>query len=299
MADIYTLYSKKSKGKLRGENMKIIYGLNVTTDKQNKVTDEVSLTVKTTTKEQEEKIDKAIEDAKKFVAKHTMPWWAVAIQFALLATFAISIIYIISLRNAGETLKNIYSQKGIFFYIAFIALIALLASMIYERKRKRISPEEDSEEITEIYKKIPEESFNILGIPSDAEEIDVLACRYKEKDNSFSLINNLFVQPKNVMRKIYKSEDTLYLADEIRIIGIPLKSIKDYSFVKKTILLTSWNKNESCTSEKYARFEIMVRNKAMLSRGYYQVNININDEKYILNIMDYDIDLFINLANLK
>lgn len=139
--------------------------------------------------------------------------------------------------------------------------------------------------------------YNELGVPDDAERIDILTCRYKVKNGDIiPVMSRLQYTPYiNLSVRMFVQDRKLCIADLTNIYAFDLDSLKNIIKVNKRASFPYWNKTEKPKSNLYSG-HVSYRSRVFTVKSYYILTLTLNDEEYGLYFPSYEIEKFERLA---
>lgn len=183
-----------------------------------------------------------------------------------------------------------------------LVIIGGLILLFRHLKVKKTKEDETEDKLNIKVEHLLKECYEQLNIPIDALKIDIISTKYhtnKKGEHKFAN-QNLFI-PINEETSWFIEEDSLFIADLISVIKIPLNSIKALKEIDKRILLRQWNKEESFNSEKYKSYKIKPQNAGLflIAKTYYSLEFNVDNEEYNILVPKYDLNNLLKLLPLK
>jgi hypothetical protein len=280
---------------------KVLFCINVTDNKKNDQTDELSLVTKRLDGYQQEELDRIRNDSQEIQNSYTLPLYLTIIKsIAFLMTLIIA-VGVISSYSAGNTIEQSFNNAPFLFYIFPFSLITGISITIYDKRRK--SKVEESPEINKIEEQSNTLFSNVkaeLDIPDDAIEMDFLGFKYKVVDNKIKVVNTGMLQYLNLGLFCYVKENKLCIANLEQLIEISLDDFVSIERVNKNFVIPYWNKEQSLNEEPYKKYKLKANNFGMIFvNPTYIVTFNINNQIYDLYVPVYEISDFIKMTGIK
>lgn len=279
--------------------MKILYGINVTVEKDSLRSDELGFIVNRIDSHQQEQLQQAIMIANQQEQRVSLPRWLQYSKFVSLFIWIILLFVIINTILKGASFQEAFSNAPYFFYILPIAFgIWYYLNLLGKNKIKEASQDEDIIKDDTFILEVLNQSFDQLEVPKDALQIDVLSFRYRVKEDAVKVVSQGLVSYVNIEKRAYVKDNALHLADAQQVIAIPLDEIKEVNLQKHRVNVPSWNKKIPFNKEPYKQYKMRTNQFGMLFIRYYMVAITHNGEAYQLYIPHYDIDPFLQLTGI-
>ncbi|MDE5593938.1 MAG: hypothetical protein K2I75_08415 [Clostridiales bacterium] len=247
------------------------------------------------------KQDNTYDELKKFEKASKIPRWLKIIQILCALTAGCTLLGV--LRAFGENIGkesfasmwNRFVGNGVIIIIVVGVICTAVAIALRVWELKRIKRMESSDE----YKTALDECDNMhngcyeeLGVPSDADGIDVLCYPYKLNRKGKEKNGCQFAQYVPINYKIFKQDDGLYFADVNDLIQIPLSAVKEANYVPKRVVFYGWTKDDKFNSEKYKPYKIRANNYgALFMKGYIAVSLLLDGEEKEIIIPLYEQDV--------
>lgn len=242
-----------------------------------------------------EKSDKCADTLMGYKKKSGMPLAYWIIEFILLLAAAICLpgFFKGCLNNGFEIA---YQRGAAILIIGIIALVVGIAMSIFasvHNKKITKSPEvgEALSEMSELNNRIKES----LLVPENSADIDVLCRPFKLKKGKVKR-GGRFFYCFNFSFWVFIEGENLCFADASGVYGVPLSSITDTELIKKTVTVTTWNKDEPIKDPKYKKF-VKVNNYGLyFIKPHYSLRFKHNDEEWEVLIPGYEIEVISELT---
>ncbi|MDE6618763.1 MAG: hypothetical protein K2K13_07050 [Clostridiales bacterium] len=181
----------------------------------------------------------------------------------------------------------------IMIVIGGVCLAVAIALFVWGRIRyKKVVASPEYKAVINDTENVNNGSYDELGVPSDADSIDVLCFPYKLNRKGKERNGCQFAQYVPINYKIFKQDDGLYFADVNDLIQIPLSAVKDATYVPKTVAFYGWTKDDKFNSPKYKPYKIRANNfGALFIKGYISVNLLLDEEEKEIIIPLYEQDV--------
>jgi len=280
--------------------MKNVFGINTTDDKDNVTTDGQVFISNSIPPEMSDALDKCIDITESIEGKAALPLWMRIIMH--ISGYG-SIILAAGIVNglADVTFKQAYANAPYLFYCTIILFFVWLALFMTGRsKRKNIENSDEFEQTENYVKRVVSSSREMLNIPVDAKDIDILTFYYKVKNGKMKVVNKGIVTYMNFVCKVYVKENSLHMADLKEELAIPLDSITGFKKINKKTSVPEWNKETPPNKGEYKKYKIVINNAGLIYfKPYYALCIEWNGESYELFIPPYELDTISSLIGLE
>ena len=282
--------------------MKPVFGIDITTNKKNERINSEEFVIQTTSKEKAKALEAKQETLLQTVEESKLPLW-IRIVKAVCGFYALIVIVgvIKALPDVGfdQALRN----APILIISGFLALIAwLILQFVSKRKEKRVMTEQNTEQQIEALDTDIQNIYEELNVPDDAAPVDVLLFRYKEKNGKIipKAIGLQMTEYMNLELKIFKTEDSLCLADLDNLFAFPLSSLQSIQTVKKRIIIPSWNKDTEPTKDEFKPYKMGVDQYGRVHlKSYHILTLMHNGRIHGIYFPCYELPTFERLTGLK
>lgn len=139
-----------------------------------------------------------------------------------------------------------------------------------------------------------------LGVPSDAEDVDVFSFYYKlnKGQNEIVVPRTQYTEYVNLSMRIFVRDRKLCLADLANVYSIELSSLKRIIRVDRSATFPYWNKDETPKDSLYSPFNITYRNGVFKIKPYYLLLIEKDNKDYGIYFPAYELKKFERLCEL-
>lgn len=270
--------------------MKVFFGFDVTENKNNDRMDgDVFVTCRVSA-EQEQQIEKQNDDIQQLQQKAELHpllrivrtvTGAVALVGGISAVRGISEVGLVqAMRNAPILLLTIF---------ACIVIWGILFLMT-RWKGKKVYAEESSVEIFEDHRETVEDSYQALGVPAEAPEMDVIMFFYRRKGEEIKVKSRGITEYINFALRVFVEDGALCFADVGQRWEIPLEEITGIREIKKAIFIPGWNKETPYNKGEYKQYKINANNLGQLRiKPYYALCIRHGGKDYELHFPPYEL----------
>ena len=146
-----------------------------------------------------------------------------------------------------------------------------------------------------------DEILSYLGVPANAEEIDIIFCRYKMENGvpkvyEFPTQNNFI----NLSFKIYKDSENLYLANPQGKFAFPLNSMRTIRTVGEAATIPNWYKEKPDFNEEYKPYGFFKNRFGVpCIPNYHILELVTQGDLLWIYFPNYEIKTMENLTGLK
>ncbi len=233
-----------------------------------------------------------------------LPPWLKIIQ--LICLFVAVCTLCGALKAIGEAIGNEepfaqawarFVENGIIWIIAAGLICLAIFGALQIRSfllKKNVARSPAFNEVLKENEKIQKRSYEELGVPEDADAIDVLTHPFKINKKGKILNGNPLAKHININLKIFKYNDCLFFADTSDLIKIPLSSVITATAVNKRVNFYGWNKEKPYNAQEFKPYKIMANNMGtMVIKGYYSITVLSDGEEREIIIPAYEKDILI------
>ncbi|MBR1393265.1 MAG: hypothetical protein IJ561_05460 [Ruminococcus sp.] len=276
-----------------------LFGLNVTDNKENTVLDGEVFCTDRISSGQEAEIGSFLEEEMKLEKQGSLPTFLSVIKGICLFVWVITLIGTLNALADGTSLSQGHKNAPVLDWVGIICFAVWLVLQIVSvlrRKKTKATPEyqQSSENGENLLQSIRE----TLGIPDDAQKIDVLAERYVMKDGKPKRKAVGLTEFDNIPMFTYIKDGRLCLADTSSVWEIPLSSLRSMELIKKRASFPDWTKPEPYDSKTYKPYKITTNQFGYFAK-YYRVEIRDLRGDFYLLIPEYDGMTFSDIAKLR
>ena len=279
-------------------NMKPIFCIAVTLDKNNETVNGSEFISRTASKQKIEECENKQEDLEQAVEKSKLPLWLRIVKY-LCGLFFLIVAASSVKAGIGTALKNAPLLVIGALLCGVLWMILQFASKVKEKKvLKEENAEQQSKEIYEDFKNI----YNELNVPDDAAEVDVLLFRYKIKNGKISPYASVLQTSAyiNTSVKMYEANDELHIADLENVYSFAKSELKAITTVNKRISVPTWNKDEDPRKGDFKRYKMTVNNMGdVFFKPYYILELEHDSQIFGIYFPCYELEILESLTGLK
>ena len=279
-------------------DMKPIFCIDVTLDKNNEIVNGSEFITRTASKQKIEEYENKQEDLEQTVEKSKLPLLLRIIKY-LCGLFFLTVLAA-SVKAGFETaLKN---APILVMSEALCGILWIILHFVSKGKEKKVLKEENAEqqskEIYEDFKNI----HNELNVPDDAAGVDILHFRYKMKNGKIRpYVSGLQTTAyMNVSVKMYETNDALHIADLENVYSFAKSELKVITTVNKRISVPTWNKDEDPRKGSFKCYKMTVSDMGdVFFKPYYILEIEHESQIFGIYFPCYELEIFEHLTGLK
>ncbi|MBE6531669.1 MAG: hypothetical protein E7679_06270 [Ruminococcaceae bacterium] len=281
--------------------MKPIFAIDITTDKKNEVINGDEFITKTIPSQASEEFENRRECLEQTVEKSKLPLWIRIVKYlsGVYALFVfIAIIKALGSISFAEALRNapILIGSGI-----ICGLIWLVLTLMAKSKEKAVMQEENAEEQAEQLEKNIQDIYDLLGVPADANTVDILTFNYKIKNEDIVIQYSALQSAAcfNAEMKIYVNDGMLHITDLETVHSFKLDELKAIKTVNKRISILFWNKEEGPRSGEFKKYKMTENNVGnVFFKPYYILEGERDGQAFGIYFPCYEIDVLERLTGL-
>ena len=146
------------------------------------------------------------------------------------------------------------------------------------------------------------EAYSDVGVPDDAEEVDILTFSYVIKKGTVTPVipEDGYTHYVNLQMRIYTDKRRLCLADLSSVYAFDLESVKGITKVKKKTDFPFWNKEVPHNDSLYKPFKVKRHIGGIYTTKYhYILTVKQGEEELQLHFAPYDLAVFERLAEVS
>ena len=279
-------------------NMKPIFCIDVTLDKNNETVNGSEFISRTASKQKIEECENKQEDLEQALEKSKLPLWLRIVKY-LCGLFFLIVAASSVKAGIGTALRNAPLLVIGALLCGVLWMILQFASKVKEKKvLKEENAEQQSKEIYEDFKNI----YNELNVPDDAAEVDVLLFRYKIKNGKISPYASVLQTSAyiNTSVKMYEANDELHIADLENVYSFAKSELKAITTVNKRISVPTWNKDEDPRKGDFKRYKMTVNNMGdVFFKPYYILELEHDSQIFGIYFPCYELEILESLTGLK
>ena len=277
-----------------------LFGVNITDNKENAVIDGEVYCTNRISADQETEIESILETGEELNKQSSLPFPFSLIRTLCQIGWMILSLGIIKAWGDGTSFSQGYQNAPGLYWACLICfviwLILLIISILRRKHTEATTAYQQNEENAELLLQRIKEK---LGIPADAESIDVLAERYVMRNGKPKRKDIGLTQYVNLSMFTYIKREYLCLADASSVWEIPLSSLRSMELIKKRVSFPDWNKQEPYNSKQYKPYQITTNQFGHYFSRYYRVEISDAQGVFYLLIPEYDGMTFMNIAKMQ
>ncbi len=286
--------------------MKVLFGTDITKDKKNTAVDGDEFIVRSVPEDISEKnseiFDKELEAAEKTAGKRSISEMIGLVMMAS-SFLGLSGMFDEDAELTFSLIRETVSQNPVrFSAFALLFVVGLLLLMIraVKNKQNRKSEEENNEIPEDESEKNLQQAYFSLGVPQDAENVDILCSEYVIREGEPELKPIKMFGFANADLKVFADHNALFIADTENLYEIALDSIEKISRYNGKLTMMFWNKETAHNKGKYQPYHIRKRGEFKYTvKTYYSLDINREGETYKMYFPPYELDVIERLTGMK
>lgn len=200
------------------------------------------------------------------------------------------------LRGLGKvTIQQAYANAPWLFYLAAGFLVAWAVMALWKNRRASgVTSGEEFQAAVRRAEAAAESCLATMAIPDNAPKVDVMSCRYTEKNGKVKYmtagVNARYANPEV---RIFAENGALHLADTTHCYAIPLSEIRCLRRINKSVWIAGWNKELSFREGRYKPYKLTSNQYGNVAvKPYYALEILHNGEAYALHFPSYELPVF-------
>lgn len=245
--------------------MKPFLGIDLTTNKKNETPNGAEFLVAEPSAALADALEHTTDKTAQTINRAGLPKALWITQLACGAVGAVIALGIIK-SLVGEdavTISQAYGNAPWLFWFSGACLLACgILTLMGRKKSKDVLETEEFDRAVANLEAACSAVGEELGIPSDADMIDLLSFCYKDKDGEVKVVEKTMqiAQYNTAIFSAFTDADTLYLANMEGKYAFPLSSLVSLRIVKKHITMDEWNKDECYDEGIYKPYKLVEDN---------------------------------------
>jgi len=280
--------------------MRPFWGIDITRNKKNDHMDGDPLIVASASATSEKQFVETYVQAASLEKKAQLPFWLQIVQWVCTILATISVLGIL---RADVSIEQAYQNAPAIFWAGGIC--AVIAGVLHFVSKKKHNTVVGSVEHVAVESKIDvlaDEAIAELGVPEHAVNVDVLACKYKNKDGKIKFYSVSPMQMSvchNQISAMFVENDTLYIANLSHKYAIPLSEITCIRRVKKRIPFLGWNKDVPFNKAPYKEYKYASNQYGdLFSKTYYILEFRHMGEAWGVYFLPHELSVISSLTGI-
>ncbi len=281
--------------------MKPFYGIDRTTDKKNKTHLGDCFIAARVSAGQNTQLERAAEHMEDLQKKAGLPkalnWVRIGIGFLAAFLFAILIECLEDL-----TYIELYEAVPWMFWLlgAFAAVWGVL-SLVHHSIKRNVMNTEEAKGTERRMEAVVNACALELGVPQNAKEVDIICFRHRIKKNGKLKGGERGMEYSpysNEVFRVWKKDNTLYLATTDSRYEIPLSDLRHLRQQKRRISVTGWNKAEDMKEGFYKPYKLNADSYGRIHMKYGILELERNGERWGIWLPCYELNYLAALTGL-
>lgn len=283
--------------------MKPFLGIDLTTDKENKLCNGNEFLVAQPSSALLQSLMSSKTSAAKIIKQSKLPLPIRIIRDtcgAAAALFSVSILKAISKTDVSFTQVH-HNAPWIFGATGICIMIWLFLLILGKQKSKTILGTEETSQNFSKLDNVCNAIYAELAVPTEAEKVDILSLTYEIKKGKLRIVSRgpLLFGSLNPEFRLFSDSNYLYLANPEGKYAFPLSSITAIHTIKNTIHIANWNKTENFNKGPYKQYKLTSDLGCIRCDEYHIVEVNQNGEIWGIYIPCYELPIFEKFTRLK
>lgn len=277
--------------------MRPVFGIDITENKNNDTIDKRFVT-ETVSAESAKMLEARCEKVEDAETKSDIPGWLHIIRM-LCGIFGMIALGSSVKAGVEKALRN----APLLMISGFVCLGAFLILTVYSKMKKKASYKENNvEQLVEDAQKDINAVYGELGVPEDAEAVDVFSFFYIMKDGvptpkTKGLQMGTFI---NLGVRMFKTENELCICDIENRHSFGLSELREIKKVDKRFDMINWNKEESPRDKKFKPYNPSVNQfGTVYMKPYYILELERDGERFGIYFPPYELEIFEKLSGLR
>ena len=270
--------------------MKPFLGIDLTQNKKNEEINGREFLVQELSVAMSQSLESSAEEAGETLKKAALPLPLRIVQY--ICGFG-GLLLLSGILKADVSFAEGYQNApGLYWAAAICLLIWLVLWLGSKFKEKQVLSTDESTQTISHLEGMSNASYNELGVPADAENVDVLSFFYKVKDGEIKVQEKAMqvFQYFNLEYKLFADEENIYLSSLHEKFAFPRQSLNSIRTVQKHIRLMDWNKEEAFNKGIYKQYALTHDNYGCIHcKRYHILEIANNGETFGVYIPSYDL----------
>lgn len=285
--------------------MKPFFCIDITEDKKNSKHNGDEFIVASVESHMTQALKKSTENVVEILKGTKLPWSIRAIRSVcgFVAWIIICVLIQIAFDKDSVSLAQAYSNVPWVFYTAGGCLLAWIALMlISSRTAKSVLEREETGKALSDMSSIVKSIYDALGVPPDAENVDVLTFKYKDKDGEIVPTGGAmdFTVYSAEPFMAYVEDGQIHFVNFENNYAFPFDEIATIHTVKKRIAIPEWGKDEGPKEGIYKQYKMTVDTHGCIwFKTYHILEINHLGESIGIYFPCYELPAFEKLTGLR
>ena len=281
--------------------MKPLFAIDITENKKNEVINGEEFITARITDECADNLEASQSAATSLSNKGKLSVWLEMLK-TLLGCFGFMIVIMLLPTAISIGFAAAFGGTPVLSVIGILCLIGWgVLFTISKIKKIQYEKTHDEEAIIRSLNEAMRDAYAMLGVPEDAESVDVLWFRYKVKNGAPIPVDTIQQITKfvNIDMRAFVKDGNLCLADLSTVYSIRLEGIKSITKINKRLHFPSWNKDVKHNELMYKPYKITLNDGILSVKPYYVLTFEANGEEYGIYFPPYELPTFERLAEIS
>lgn len=221
--------------------------------------------------------------------KGSVPCLVTIIKFVLNLVWVCILCGLLQSCGDGYSWKRMYGNAPGLFYVGGGTFVLWLILFIYEKRKMGKALETvDLETMKHQVKALEEQLHMEIGIPEEAELVDVIYQCYEIKNGKRKVLHAMAYPYINVEMYVYRKGDMLCFCDRTDEYSIPLGRIGNAELIKMAVQVSGWNKEAPIDDKMFKEYKPYQTNAGIFVKQHYMIRVKGNAEEFVIRIPNYD-----------
>ena len=285
--------------------MKPFLGIDQTENRKNEAINGNEFLIATPSPAMRQALEASSKKADDTVASSKLPLPIRILQTICYVMGAALILGILKALTGSDSvsLSQAYQNAPVLFYLAGGCVVLWLVLQFWSKKKsKSVLESDERQHLLSNLDSVCDSIFTELGVPNNAQEVDILSFRYKLKNDTVKPVaKGMETTPYcNLCFKAYADSENLYLANLDGKYAFALSELQTIRTVKRSIAMQSWNKDQSINEGRYKSYKLTVNDYGnIFCKSYHILQLRHGDQLWDIYFPSYELPIFQSLTGLS
>ncbi|MBR3298721.1 MAG: hypothetical protein IKI64_05885 [Clostridia bacterium] len=276
--------------------MKPVFGVDITTDRRNDWSNSDEFILRKVGAELEAKLEGAADSAHTIEKKSGLSLLETILR-AVSGTAALFVFIGVFDHALDHGFKEALKKLWPWFCVFAICGAAWLAlTLIGRLKKRKMLVSGEAAAANEALEAALDKARSELGVPENAEAVDVFLLSYKLKNGKLKIDGDPFWLNGEVYA--YRDGDALMLWGGEKVWAFPIKNMKGIKTVRAFKTAMCWNKKEKHKEGRFAQYRLIPNNYGLRMKAYHILELEHGGESYGIYFPCWELPVFERLTGL-